>query len=173
MKNHKSKLLFWDILLLVILVWVDQFTKHLAVLRLKNQPSVSVIPGILELSYLENHGAAFGILQNQKGFFVFTSVTFLCVIVYVLCKAPCASKYTRLHILLIITASGAIGNLADRLRLDYVVDFIYISLINFPIFNVADMYVTFSAAILVFQVLFVYQENDFGFLSFRQKKSGI
>ena len=67
-------------------------------------------------------------------------------------------------------AGGAIGNLLDRLRLDYVVDFIYIVLINFPIFNVADMYVTFSTVILVIQVLFVYKENDFNFLSFNQKK---
>lgn len=58
----------------------------------------------------------------------------------------------------------------DRLRLDYVVDFIYIVLIHFPIFNVADMYVTFSTAILVVQVLFIYKENDFNFLSFNKKK---
>ena len=67
-------------------------------------------------------------------------------------------------------AGGAIGNLIDRLRFDYVVDFIYIVLINFPIFNVSDMYVTFSTALLVIQVLFIYKENDFNFLSFNQKR---
>ena len=61
-------------------------------------------------------------------------------------------------------AGGAVGNMIDRLRFDYVVDFIYIALINFPIFNVADMYVTFSTAVMIFQVLFVYKENDFDFL---------
>lgn len=173
MKNHyKVKLLFLDFLLLTVMVGIDQYTKHLAVLHLKDQPSFSIIPGILELKYLENRGAAFGMLQNQKEFFVFVTIIFLGVITYVLCKAPADPKYRRLHILLTLVASGAIGNLTDRLRLDYVVDFVYISLINFPIFNVADMYVTFSAAILVFQVLFVYQENDFSFLSFHQKISG-
>ena len=67
-------------------------------------------------------------------------------------------------------AGGAIGNMIDRLQHDYVVDFIYIVLINFPIFNVADMYVTFSTVLLIIQILFVYSENDFHFLSFKKKK---
>lgn len=170
MNKHKIKLLIMDLLLLIVLVAVDQFTKHIAVLKLKNQPAFSIIDGILEFNYLENRGAAFGMLQNQKIFFVFVAVIFLGVIVYVLFRTPEGKKYTGLHILLIMIAGGAIGNMIDRLRLDYVVDFIYIVLINFPIFNVADMYVTFATAILVIQVLFVYKENDFNFLSFKQKK---
>ena len=64
----------------------------------------------------------------------------------------------------------AIGNMIDRLKLDYVVDFLYFSLINFPIFNVADIYVTLSAIYLVILLLFVYKESDLEFLSFRTKK---
>lgn len=170
MDKKKIKLLIMDFLLLIVLVAIDQFTKYIAVLKLKNQPAFSIIDGVLEFNYLENRGAAFGMLQNQKIFFVFVAVIFLGVIVYVLSRTPNAPKYTRLHILLVMIAGGAIGNMIDRLRLDYVVDFIYIVLINFPIFNVADMYVTFATAILVIQVLFVYKENDFNFLSFNQKK---
>lgn len=170
MSKHKVKLLILDVFLLVLLVFGDQFTKYMAVLRLKDQPAFNIIDGILEFNYLENRGAAFGMLQNQKSFFVFVAVIFLSVIIYVLIKAPDAKKYTRLHVLLVMIAAGAIGNMIDRLRLDYVVDFIYIVLINFPIFNVADMYVTFSTAILIIQVLFVYKENDFNFLSFNKKK---
>lgn len=170
MDKKKIKLLIMDFLLLIVLVAIDQFTKYTAVLKLKNQPAFSIIDGVLEFNYLENRGAAFGMLQNQKIFFVFVAVIFLGVIVYVLSRTPNAPKYTRLHILLVMIAGGAIGNMIDRLRLDYVVDFIYIVLINFPIFNVADMYVTFATAILVIQVLFVYKENDFNFFSFNQKK---
>ncbi len=170
MNKHKIKLLIMDLIFLIILVAADQFTKYIAVLKLKNQPAFGIIDGVLEFNYLENRGAAFGMLQNQKVFFVFVAVIFLGVIIYVLSKAPEGSKYTRLHVLLVMIAGGAIGNMIDRLRLDYVVDFIYIVLINFPIFNVADMYVTFATAILVIQVLFVYKENDFNFLSFNQKK---
>lgn len=170
MKKRKIFLLFMDLLLLTLLVAIDQYTKYVAVMKLKNQPAFNIINGILEFNYLENRGAAFGMLQNQKVFFVFVAVIFLCVIAYVLVKAPNEKKYFKLHILLVMIAGGAIGNLIDRLRLDYVVDFIYIVLINFPIFNVADMYVTFSTALLIIQVLFVYKENDFNFLSFNQKR---
>lgn len=170
MNKKKSKLLLFDVFFLLLLVAADQYTKYIAVQRLKNQPAYSIINGVLEFNYLENRGAAFGMLQNQKVFFVFVSVIFLCVIAYVLVKMPPEKKYNRIHVLLVMIASGAIGNLIDRLRLDYVVDFIYIVLINFPIFNVADMYVTFSTALLIIQVLFVYKDNDFSFLSFNQKK---
>lgn len=170
MSKHKVKLLILDLLLLILLVGVDQFTKYMAVLNLKNQPAFNIINGVLEFNYLENRGAAFGMLQNQKSFFVFVAVIFLGVIAYVLVKTPDDKKYTRLHFLLIMIAGGAIGNMIDRLKLDYVVDFIYIVLINFPIFNVADMYVTFSTVLLIIQILFVYSENDFHFLSFKKKK---
>lgn len=170
MKKQKWKLLFFDLIFLIVLVTIDQVTKYAAVIKLKNQPAFNIIDGILQFNYLENRGAAFGMLQNQKIFFVFIAVIFLSVIIYVLCKTPNDKKYRMLHVLLILIAGGAIGNLIDRLRLDYVVDFIYIVLINFPIFNIADMYVTFATAILVIQVLFVYKENDFNFLSFNQKK---
>lgn len=170
MKKEKIKKLFFDFILLILLVAADQFTKYIAVIKLKNGQAFSIINGVLEFNYLENRGAAFGMLQNQKMFFVFVAIIFLSVIVYVLCKVPNDKKYNSLHILLIMISGGAIGNLIDRLRLDYVVDFIYIVLINFPIFNVADMYVTFATAILIIQVLFVYKDNDFNFLSFNQKK---
>lgn len=169
-KRQKWKLLLFDLIFLIILVAIDQVTKYAAVIKLKNEPAFNIIDGVLQFNYLENRGAAFGMLQNQKIFFVFIAVIFLSVIVYVLYKTPNDKKYRMLHVLLILIAGGAIGNLIDRLRLDYVVDFIYIVLINFPIFNIADMYVTFATAILVIQVLFVYKENDFNFLSFSQKK---
>ncbi|EOS75043.1 signal peptidase II [Lachnospiraceae bacterium 10-1] len=170
MNKQKIKLLIMDMILLIILVALDQFTKYIAVLKLKNQAAFSIIDGVLEFNYLENRGAAFGMLQNQKIFFLFVAFIFLMVIVYVLIRVPQEKKYFSLHVLLIMISAGAIGNMIDRIRFDYVVDFIYIVLINFPIFNVADMYVTFATVILVFQVLFVYKDNDFNFLSFNQKK---
>lgn len=170
MKKGKRKLLLFDLLLLLLLVVIDQYTKYIAVIKLKNKPAFGLIDGVLEFNYLENSGAAFGMLQNQKMFFVFIALVFLGVIAYVLFKAPYEKKYNRLHILLIMISGGAIGNLIDRLRFEYVVDFIYIVLINFPIFNVADIFVTLGTSILVINVLFVYQENDFNFLSFNQKK---
>lgn len=157
-------------MLFVILVITDQLTKHLAVVRLKNQAAYNLINGILEFNYLENRGAAFGVLQNQKYFFVFVALIFIGVIVFVLIKVPTQKKYYSLNILLVMIAAGAVGNMIDRVRYDYVVDFIYLVCIQFPIFNVADIYVTTATVILVFQILFVYKTNDFNFLSFNPKK---
>lgn len=170
MNKKKIILLGADILLLAVLIFLDQLTKHFAVVYLKDQMPISIIDGVFELNYLENRGAAFGMLQDQKLFFIFIAVVILAVIVYVLIKTPNQRKYSKLHIALVCIASGAIGNMIDRLKLDYVVDFLYFSLINFPIFNVADIYVTLSAIYLVILLLFVYKESDLEFLSFRTKK---
>ncbi len=166
----RASLLVTDFMLFVILVITDQLTKHLAVVRLKNQAAYNLINGILEFNYLENRGAAFGVLQNQKYFFVFVALIFIGVIVFVLIKVPTQKKYYSLNILLVMIAAGAVGNMIDRVRYDYVVDFIYLVCIQFPIFNVADIYVTTATMILVFQILFVYKTNDFNFLSFNPKK---
>ena len=166
----RASLLVTDFMLFVILVIADQLTKHLAVVRLKNQAAYNLINGILDFNYLENRGAAFGVLQNQKYFFVFVALIFIGVIVFVLIKVPTQKKYYSLNILLVMIAAGAVGNMIDRVRYDYVVDFIYLVCIQFPIFNVADIYVTTATVILVFQILFVYKTNDFNFLSFNPKK---
>ena len=166
----RASLLVTDFMLFVILVIADQLTKHLAVVRLKNQAAYNLINGILEFNYLENRGAAFGVLQNQKYFFVFVALIFIGVIVFVLIKVPTQKKYYSLNILLVMIAAGAVGNMIDRVRYDYVVDFIYLVCIQFPIFNVADIYVTTATVILVFQILFVYKTSDFNFLSFNPKK---
>ena len=169
----RASLLVTDFMLFVILVIADQLTKHLAVVRLKNQAAYNLINGILEFNYLENRGAAFGVLQNQKYFFVFVALIFIGVIVFVLIKVPTQKKYYSLNILLVMIAAGAVGNMIDRVRYDYVVDFIYLVCIQFPIFNVADIYVTTATVILVFQILFVYKTNDFNFLSFNSGNCNI
>lgn len=99
MNFSAKKMFFIDLLITIIGVLFDQFTKHLAVLRLKDWAPVSLIPGALELRYLENRGAAFGILQNQKIFFVL--MTSLILLACILCalRMPAARKHTMLHIL--------------------------------------------------------------------------
>ena len=62
--------------------------------------------------------------------------------------------------MLLFIAAGGIGNMIDRIRLDFVIDFIYFCLINFPIFNVADVYVTVSAIVVIVLILFVYKDSD-------------
>ncbi|MCL2718476.1 MAG: signal peptidase II [Lachnospiraceae bacterium] len=173
--KKKAQLIIFDLILLVLLVFADQYTKYLAVINLKNQPAYSIIDGVFEFNYLENVGAAFGMLPNQKVFFVFIAIVFLCVIAFVIWKTPVKRKFISLHILLTMISAGAIGNMIDRLRLNYVVDFIYVPIVRlfgqpFPIFNIADILVTVPTAILIILIMFVYKDADFEFLSFKQRK---
>ena len=92
------------------------------------------------------------------------------IIAYVLFRMPDDKKYNIMHALLVMVAAGACGNMIDRIRHDYVVDFISFVIINFPIFNVADIYVTVATFLFVILFLFYYKENDFDFLTFKQQK---
>ena len=84
-------------------------------------------------------------------------------------KLPNAQRYLPLRICIIGICAGAIGNMIDRIYLGYVVDFFYFNLIDFPIFNVADIYVTVSTIVLVILILFYYQEDEFEELFHRRK----
>lgn len=170
MSKNKGKMLVLDVILFVVCLFLDQYTKYLAVLHLKNQPAIVLIDGVLELQYLENRGAAFGMLQNQKFFILFVGIIFMAVILFFLCKLPEHKKYNVVHILLSVLIAGGVGNMIDRFRLDYVVDFISFVLINYPIFNVADIFVVLATIGLFILFLFVYKEKDLEFLNFKQSR---
>ncbi len=144
----------------IIGVALDQFTKYLAVAHIKEEPII-LIDGVLELRYLENRGAAFGMLQNQQWFFLIITVITLCIIIYTYVRLPRERHFTPLRICMITLTAGAIGNMIDRINLQYVVDFIYFKLIDFPIFNVADIFATCSTIALIVLFLFFYSEEDF------------
>ena len=154
------------IVLFAVLVGLDLMTKLWAQNTLPEKP-ISLIQGVFELRYLENRGAAFGLLQNQRTFFIILTIIFLAAMVYVYMRIPSDKKYLPLRLLVIIVSAGAFGNFYDRLTLTYVRDFLYFSLIDFPIFNVADIYVTCSAGAFFILVMFVYKEDD---LAFMEKK---
>ena len=154
------------IALFAVLVALDLMTKLWAQNTLPEKPIV-LIQGVFELRYLENRGAAFGLLQNQRTFFIILTVIFLAAMVYVYMRIPSDKKFLPLRLLVIIVSAGAFGNFYDRLKLTYVRDFLYFSLIDFPIFNVADIYVTCSAVAFFVLIVFVYKEDD---LAFMEKK---
>ena len=156
----------------IVLTALDQWTKLLAAAHLKDQAPVPLINGVLELQYLENRGAAFGIMQGQKILFVIFTVILAAVILCFYFRAPAGKRYTPFRILTILVFAGAVGTFIDRCRLDYVVDFIYFKLIDFPIFNVADCYVTVSVILFAILILFYYREEELDFLfhPFRKMK---
>ncbi len=148
------------IICFILLTLFDQFTKQWAVLHLKGNDPIVLIPNVFELHYLENRGAAFGIMQGRAVLFVVITILVCAVIVYLYARIPFERKFRILRILMVFIAAGAVGNFVDRLTQNYVVDFFYISLINFPIFNVADICVTVSVIVLILVVIFKYKDAD-------------
>lgn len=164
-KNHIAGRYCLGAVLSFLLILLDQGTKYLAVKKLKDQASFVIIQGVFELHYLENHGAAFGVLQGKKLFFVTITVLMIILLIYVYGRIPAERRFYPLHGICIALFAGAIGNFIDRILYNYVIDFFYFSLINFPIFNVADIYVTCAMALFIVLFLFYYKETDLDRLS--------
>ena len=155
--------------LIIILIVIDQFTKLWALSALKGGLGITLIPGVFELQYLENRGAAFGILQDHQEFFLLITVVAAIFLTYLYLKIPKDKKYTPLKSCYVLLMAGAIGNMIDRAIRGYVVDFFYFKLIDFPIFNVADIYVTVTMVCLLILILFYYKEEDLEFLGKKGK----
>ena len=152
-----------------LLTGFDQLTKLLAVKNLKGKADIPLIPDVLYFQYLENRGAAFGIFQDRKIFLILLTSLILVGACYVIWKIPADKKYIYLQLLCFLITAGGIGNLIDRVRLDYVIDFIYFAPIDFPVFNVADIYVSVGMVFLFIVVLFYYKDEDFEFLKWKNK----
>lgn len=160
MKQNKLVMWITGMLSIIVLVVLDQYTKILAVKHLKDQPDIPILKDIFELSYVENRGAAFGMMQNKQTFFIITTVLVVAAILWIFHTMPMEKKFIPGRVTLIFIIAGAIGNFIDRVSQGFVVDFLYFKLINFPVFNVADIYVTCSVFVLAFLLLFYYKEED-------------
>ncbi len=161
MTNKKSlKIIILSAILIVILVAIDQITKYWAVSALYGDKSIPIIGNALEFYYTENTGAAFSFFTGKQIFFKIITPIILIGIGYIYTKIPETKRYMPLRIIIVFLVAGAVGNYIDRLLYSYVRDFIYFSLINFPIFNVADIYVTTAVIAMILLLLFYYKENE-------------
>lgn len=142
------------------MVAVDQAVKYWAVTMLAPIGSIPLIPGVLQLTYRENSGAAFSFLanQNQSWLFVLFSIVVLCGIIYALRTNRIQRALGKFS--LIIISAGAIGNAIDRVIHNYVIDMIDACFINFPVFNIADIYVTVGVALFAIYYLFLHKDTD-------------
>ena len=183
MNRKSNKFMGLSFLTIVMLVILDQLTKFLAVIKLKNSIPFVLIDGVFELKYLENQSAAFGVdvvslfqrifkikyfienpdafLRTKMIFFVVVTIVVVVLLVILYKRIPSTKRFFWMNIMLIFFIAGAIGNLIDRIVNNYVVDFFYFKLINFPIFNVADIYVTVAAFAFIVLGIFYYKEEDF------------
>ena len=152
--SYIGKRIFLPVLFVPVLVLLDQLTKKWAVSSLRGHDDIILIRGVLQLRYIENRGAAFGILKDSRLFFIILTVLFA-VVITVFYMSYYKRQHSSMALVLLYSflTAGAIGNFIDRLLHGFVVDFIYFSLIDFPVFNVADIYITCSC---VFVIIYVF-----------------
>ena len=157
----------WFLGMTVFLVCLDQASKAWAAAVLKGNSSIPVLPGVLELYYLypENKGIAFGMFQNSAGVLLIVTGLLMLLLLWVFHKVPKTRYFFLIHLVCLLFFSGALGNLLDRVCRGYVIDFLYFSLISFPVFNLADTFVVAAAILMVLSGIFKYKdEEDFAWL---------
>jgi len=137
------------IAIVAIILVLDQVTKHLVVYHMDLGQSIEVIPNLLYLTSHRNAGAAWGILQGQMLFFYVVTVIVVAVLVIWMTRLD-KKKERLLLVALSFLLGGALGNFIDRIFFQEVVDFVdaFIFGYNFPIFNVADMALTFGVILM-------------------------
>lgn len=144
------------IFIILGIIALDQITKLIAIKNLKGQRPFIIIKDFFQFHYVENRGAAFGILEHQIIFFVIITLLIIAFIFFYIIKhGDDLSVFSKLSFSLLI--AGAIGNLIDRIRLGYVVDFISVRLFgtyDFPVFNIADIAIVLGTISIMLLIVF-------------------
>ena len=156
----KLKSFIQGIVICSIVVIIDQFIKYLVVKNMKIGQDIEVLGDVFTFHYLRNPGSAWGMLSNHTVLLIIISIFAMLVIGYVYNNIS-HSRYNSLRICLALILGGALGNLIDRIRMKEVIDYLYFKLINFPVFNFADICVTVPVFIMILLVIFKYNGDDF------------
>lgn len=153
------------IAIIIFVIFLDQYSKYLILTHIKPLETFSIIPNVFHLTYVENTGAAFSLFSDMQIFLIIMTLIFIGILIFFLVKIPKSKENRLINISLSFIIGGASGNLIDRLRLDFVVDFLDFRMIQFAIFNFADMFVVCGSIILVIALLMnknFLENNDFG-----------
>lgn len=169
MKKKQITTLVYAVIAVLMIVW-DQVSKAHIVKYLKGKENIVWIKGVFELEYLENTGAAFSSFMGKQGFLIGLTTVVLILLIVEFLRVPEGKHFAGLRISFLLLIAGAIGNLIDRVKQGYVVDFFYFVPVNFPRFNVADIFVTVSVPILCICVFFFYKDEETEFLFNFKKK---
>lgn len=155
-----------------LLVIIDQLLKLWVLDNLVGSPSVMLIPGLLQLTYVENRGAAFGIMQGKVGFLSIVTLVVIMIAIVAMLMGKFKNKLVIWSVGLII--AGGVGNLIDRMLRTFVVDYLDISpLFRFPVFNFADCCVVIGTGLLLIYLLFFEGKEKKGTQSELSKETGI
>ncbi|MFD1672235.1 signal peptidase II [Agrilactobacillus yilanensis] len=140
-----------------VAVLLDQLVKHWIVANLVVGQTQALMPKLMDLLYVRNYGAAWSILQGKTWFFYIVTTIATIVILYLLIRKKEVHPLFKISLSLLL--GGALGNLIDRIHLGYVVDMFQLKFINFPIFNVADTFVTIGVILLFIDLIFLDKES--------------
>lgn len=165
----KKKIIF--LISCALMILLDQWSKSWMVNNLKGKENIVWIKNVFELEYLENNGAAFSSFSGKQAFLLILTAIILIIAVVEFFRVPDKKHMGWLEFSFAMLIAGAIGNMIDRVKQGYVVDFFYFVPINFPRFNVADCFICVSAIMLGILILFVYKDEETDFL-FNFKKKG-
>ena len=143
------------IVFIIIGLILDRLSKSYAINNFIENPYKGTL---VNFTYLENRGAAFGILQDSRLFFIILTLVIVAVLVYYFVKNY-KTSHEILNIALAMIISGAIGNFYDRLFQGYVVDFIEFAFVKFPVFNIADIFVTLGSFLMIIYLIF-FEESE-------------
>lgn len=136
-----------------LILIADQITKYLTVANIPLHDSMGGISGLFHLTYTQNDGAAFSMLEGQQWLFALIFVIFAAFILWEFPKKRLGfATFERFCIVAVF--AGGLGNMIDRLHLGYVVDMIAVDFMDFPVFNVADIFITCGCIALLFHLVF-------------------
>ncbi|MBE6719765.1 MAG: signal peptidase II [Ruminococcaceae bacterium] len=155
---HKKKHISCSVMILLIIAF-DQITKYLATAQLKGGKTVQFIPDVVQFRYAENTGMAFSLLSGARWIFIVLTVAVCVGVLWYMFSDRCKNLW--LYWSLGVVVSGGLGNLIDRIRFGYVVDFIEPTFMNFAVFNIADSAVTLGAAsMIIYLVLDLFKKDE-------------
>ncbi|SKC91258.1 signal peptidase II [Maledivibacter halophilus] len=149
-------MIYFVIIILIILL--DQWTKYLAIIHLKAIDTYPLIQDVFHLTYRKNTGAAFSILRDKQMLLKIVTLIVVIALVVYLFRIINRRNLLLVKLPLAFIIGGAIGNLIDRIRLEYVIDFFDFTLINFAVFNVADMFIVIGSILFGYAVIFKHVE---------------
>ena len=155
------------IIAVAVLILLDQGTKFWALASLKPIHNMTLVEGFMDLTFVENRGVAFGMFSGQRWFILLLTGIIAVGLIWFYKAMPKKKEYFPLRVSLVMVLSGAIGNIIDRLFRGYVVDFFEFTFFEWPVFNVADIYVVVGVTLLALMILFVVKDED---LDFKKKK---
>jgi len=152
-------MLIW-IITAVLVVFFDQFAKILVMQNIGPTDCIHIIPGLFDFVYVKNTGAAFSMLSENTGLLSIVSIIFCVGVLWYWCKKRPASMLMKASLCLLF--AGALGNAIDRIFRGFVVDFISTAFMNFPVFNIADIAITFGATLLIIYFIFFDKDEENG-----------